>query len=240
MLKLKSIELVGFKSFSERTRLEFTDGITAIVGPNGCGKSNLADAINWVLGEQSARILRGGRMTDVIFNGTRRLPPTGLAEVRLTLVDPDGTHLSGLIPSGARLKAARRKARKKGPSGNGHSPRAEAGASDSPELFNDAPPSGPVSVMISRRLFRSGESDYLMNGEKCRLRDVQELFMGMGLGPDSYAIIEQGRIGQILSSKPADRRAILEEAAGVSKFKTRKRLAEAQAGKLTRKPFAHP
>ena len=228
MLKLKSIELVGFKSFSERTRLEFIDGITAIVGPNGCGKSNLADAINWVLGEQSARILRGGRMTDVIFNGTRRLPPTGLAEVRLTLVDPDGTHLSGLIPGGARLKAARRKARKKGPSGNGHSPTAEADASDSPELFNDAPPSGPVSVMISRRLFRSGESDYLMNGEKCRLRDVQELFMGMGLGPDSYAIIEQGRIGQILSSKPADRRAILEEAAGVSKFKTRKRLAEAK------------
>ena len=228
MLKLKSIELVGFKSFSERTRLEFTDGITAIVGPNGCGKSNLADAINWVLGEQSARILRGGRMADVIFNGTCRLPPTGLAEVRLTLVDSDGTHLSGLIPGGATPKAARRKAREKGHSGNGHSPAAEADASESPELFNGAAPSGPVSVMVSRRLFRSGESDYLMNGEKCRLRDVQDLFMGMGLGPDSYAIIEQGRIGQILSSKPGDRRAILEEAAGLSQFKTRKRLAEAK------------
>ncbi len=192
MLKLKKAEMVGFKSFCDRTTLGFTGtGIAAIVGPNGCGKSNISDAINWVLGEQSARSLRGERMSDVIFNGTRDRKPTGMAEVVLTLVDPE-YHQQELF--------------------------ADAGGKKSKEN----------EVVIARRLFRSGESEYLLNGQPCRLRDIQEIFLGTGLGPNSYAIIEQGRIGQILSSKPYDRRALIEEAAGVTKYKTKRRLAEAR------------
>ena len=173
-------------------------GIAAVVGPNGCGKSNLSDAISWVLGEQSAKSLRGARMEDVIFAGTRDRKPLGLAAVTLTLVDPKveaepAAHANGNGHG----------------NGNGHHPK-------------------PEEITITRRLFRSGESEYLINGKAARLRDIQDLFMGTGLGPESYAIIEQGRIGQILSNKPADRRAIIEEAAGVTKFKTRKRLAEAK------------
>src|SRR5579864_387488 len=155
-------------------------GIAAIVGPNGCGKSNLSDAISWVLGEQSAKSLRGARMEDVIFAGTRDRKPTGMATVTMTMHDPQHA------------------------------------------------PEKPAEITITRRLYRSGESEYLVDGHTARLRDIQDLFMGTGLGPESYAIIEQGRIGQILSSRPQDRRAIMEEAAGISKFKTRKRLAEAK------------
>src|SRR5437868_7994179 len=169
-------------------------GIAAIVGPNGCGKSNLSDAISWVLGEQSAKSLRGARMEDVIFAGTRDRKPLGMAYVTMTLVDPD-VHKEG----SGKIQAV------------------EGG---------QAPPSGEVT--ITRRLFRSGESEYLIDGKAARLRDIQDLFIGTGLGPESYAIIEQGRIGQILSNKPQDRRAIIEEAAGVGKFKTKKRLAEAK------------
>ena len=234
MLRLKSVELIGFKSFSEKTRVEFPPGITAVVGPNGCGKSNLADAIHWVLGEQSARTLRGGRMADVIFNGTRSLPPTGLAEVNLTLVAEEGASLEDLIfPPGVE-KSGKRRRRKKKPAAPDSPAMGTSDTAETPgertwdDTAAESRNGGPTTVVVSRRLFRSGDSEYLINGMKCLLRDVQTLFMSMGLGPDSYAIIEQGRIGQILSSKPADRRAVMEEAAGISKFRTQKRLAEAK------------
>ncbi|MGH9673597.1 MAG: chromosome segregation SMC family protein, partial [Bryobacteraceae bacterium] len=194
MLKLKRVEVHGFKSFCERTELKFHgEGITAVVGPNGCGKSNISDAISWVLGEQSAKSLRGHRMEDVIFAGTRDRKPLGMAQVSMTMVDP--AYHDALV---------------NGTNGtNGTTPQRR-------------------EITITRRLFRSGESEYLIDGKLARLRDIQDLFLGTGLGPESYAIIEQGRIGQILSSRPQDRRSIIEEAAGVSKFKTRRRLAEAK------------
>ena len=196
MLKLKRVEVQGFKSFCDRTELRFNgEGIAAIVGPNGCGKSNISDAISWVLGEQSVKSLRGTRMEDVIFAGTRDRKPVGMAYVTMTMVDPE-VYAEGL-PA--------------------HKIHVEEGQ-----------PKKTGEITITRRLFRSGESEYLIDGRPARLRDIQELFMGTGLGPESYAIIEQGRIGQILSSKPQDRRAIIEEAAGITKFKTRKRLAEAK------------
>jgi len=227
--KLKRVELLGFKSFADRTRLDFADGIAAVVGPNGCGKSNLSDAISWVLGEQSARSLRGERMADVIFNGTSARPATGMAEVSLTLIDPE------YMQAGPELPADNEEDWFKG----SESPAALALPAEAAEGNDNAhrtvsaarPPAlkhRAGEIVVTRRLFRSGESEYLINGDTCRLRDIQDLFMGTGLGPESYAIIEQGRIGQILSSKPSDRRAILEEAAGISKFKTRKRLAEAK------------
>ncbi len=195
MLRLKRVELQGFKSFCDRTELRFNgEGIAAIVGPNGCGKSNISDAISWVLGEQSAKSLRGTRMEDVIFAGTRDRKPLGLAYVTMTLVDPEVYQ--------------------------------EAHAHKLQAVDGQPQPTGEVT--ITRRLFRSGESEYLIDGRVARLRDIQDLFMGTGLGPESYAIIEQGRIGQILSSKPQDRRSVIEEAAGITKFKTRKRLAEAK------------
>ncbi len=195
MLKLKRVEVQGFKSFCERTELRFNgEGIAAIVGPNGCGKSNISDAISWVLGEQSAKSLRGSRMEDVIFAGTRDRKPLGMAYVTMTLVDPE-IHDD---PQAHKIQAV------------------------------EGAPKRTGEITIMRRLYRSGESEYLIDGHAARLRDIQELFMGTGLGPESYAIIEQGRIGQILSSKPADRRNVIEEAAGITKFKTRKRLAEAK------------
>ncbi len=196
MLKLKRVDIHGFKSFYDRTEMRFHgSGIAAVVGPNGCGKSNLSDAISWVLGEQSAKSLRGARMEDVIFAGTREKKPLGMAQVTLTMMDP-AAHAA--VPENG--------------NGNGHS--------------NGHHKSGDVT--ITRRLYRSGESEYLIDGHHARLRDIQDLFSGTGLGPESYAIIEQGRIGQILSNRPADRRAIIEEAAGIGKYKTRKRLAEAK------------
>ena len=197
LLKLKRVEIQGFKSFFDRTEMKFNgSGIAAIVGPNGCGKSNLSDAMSWVLGEQSAKSLRGARMEDVIFAGTRDRKPLGLASVSMTLIDPSAEtahHESNGHANG---------------NGHGHYK--------------------PSEITITRRLFRSGESEYLIDGKIARLRDIQDLFIGTGLGPESYAIIEQGRIGQILSNKPQDRRAIIEEAAGIGKFKTKKRLAEAK------------
>jgi len=213
LLKLKRVDIQGFKSFYDRTEMRFHgSGIAAIVGPNGCGKSNLSDAISWVLGEQSAKSLRGSRMEDVIFAGTRERKPLGMAQVTLTMVDPDA---HGVAPKGTTLE-----------SGNGHSNGhgdAQNGHANGHHTHNR-----PAEITITRRLYRSGESEYLIDGKSARLRDIQDLFMGTGLGPESYAIIEQGRIGQILSNKPADRRAIIEEAAGVGKYKTRKRLAEAK------------
>src|SRR5579875_546538 len=191
LLKLKEIELLGFKSFADRTRLTCDGSTAAIVGPNGCGKSNLADAVSWVLGEQSARIL------------SEEAPGNGAEELE-------------------RVIGIRETARQGEPQPVSEAENQGEKASPKKRQF----PGGEIKV--TRRLFRSGESEYLLNGELCRLRDIQDLFMGTGLGPESYAIIEQGRIGQILSSKPSDRRAIIEEAAGVSKFKSRKRLAEAK------------
>jgi chromosome segregation protein len=224
--KLKKLELIGFKSFADRSRLEFADGIAAIVGPNGCGKSNLSDAIAWVLGEQSARILRGERMADVIFSGTGTRPPTSMAEVSMVLVDPEYVEAESRVEDKGSRRESDAPSDAEVSSDDGIASSQESSAADathSPRLNHRA-----GEITVTRRLFRDGESEYLINGETCRLRDVQDLFMGTGLGPESYAIIEQGRIGQILSSKPGDRRLILEEAAGVSKFKTRKRLAEAK------------
>ncbi|MDQ6700676.1 MAG: AAA family ATPase, partial [Acidobacteriota bacterium] len=213
MLKLKRVEIQGFKSFCDRTELRFHgDGIAAVVGPNGCGKSNLSDAISWVLGEQSAKSLRGSRMEDVIFAGTRDRKPVGMASVTMTLLDP-GTKAPELLLIHPENPAQPE---------NGHNGHSNGFSSAKPAAVK------PQDITITRRLFRSGESEYLIGGRQARLRDIQDLFMGSGLGPESYAIIEQGRIGQILSSKPQDRRAVIEEAAGITKYKSRKRLAEAK------------
>lgn len=174
----KKLEIVGFKSFLEKTALYFEPGITAIVGPNGCGKSNIIDSIKWVLGEQSAKSLRGSKMEDVIFNGTDEKEPINMAEVSLTLSNKNKLLLI-----------------------------------DSDE------------VVVSRRLFRSGESEYLINKTPVRLKDVSELFMGTGIGAEMYSIIEQGKIDLILSSRPEDRRYIFEEASGITKYKSRKKEA---------------
>ncbi len=277
MLKLKKLQILGFKSFCDRTDLRFQgDGIAAIVGPNGCGKSNISDAISWVLGEQSARLLRGVHMQDVIFAGTRDRKPTGMAEVSLTLVDPEvygefaepEIDIQDDMPDDwdeAALRAdkaadvERHSEEVRPGQGDEEAQSPEASANPSAEASTEGEntdgagaPSFPLQreggpnvvlkirrrkfkrtfkageIQITRRLFRSGESEYLLNGKLCRLRDIQDIFMGTGLGPESYAIIEQGRIGQILSSKPTDRRAIIEEAAGITKYKARKRLAEAR------------
>jgi chromosome segregation protein len=271
LLKLKKLQILGFKSFCDRTELKFHgDGIAAIIGPNGCGKSNIADAISWVLGEQSAKTLRGSRMEDVIFAGTRDRKPTGMAEVSLTLLDPeeydgpdknDPTELDlreempfeDWDEAEVRARAAEEVERLTEENQPGQVEEVEGetasaeGAENSagPVVADAATQTGPQVVLkirrrkfqqqfrageivVTRRLFRSGDSEYLLNGKLCRLRDIQELFMGTGLGPESYALIEQGRIGQILSSRPTDRRAIIEEAAGITKFKTKKRLAEAR------------
>jgi chromosome segregation protein len=280
LLKLKKLQILGFKSFCDRTELKFHgEGIAAIIGPNGCGKSNIADAISWVLGEQSAKSLRGSRMEDVIFSGTRDRNPTGMAEVSLTLIDPEiyggpdtnaptEIEIQEELPTEenwdeaeirAQAAAETERAVEEAQPGKTEEVEGEAmaataaslGEAQAGELADSANASavavlGPHVVLkirrrkfnqqqhhageisVTRRLFRSGDSEYLLNGKLCRLRDIQELFMGTGLGPESYALIEQGRIGQILSSRPTDRRAIIEEAAGITKFKTRKRLAEAR------------
>lgn len=275
MLKLKRLQILGFKSFCDRTELKFHgEGIAAIIGPNGCGKSNIADAISWVLGEQSAKSLRGSRMEDVIFSGTRDRNPTGMAEVSLTLIDPEiyggpdtnaptEIEIQDDLPAGSngdenwdeaevRANAAAETERAVEEAQPGKTEELEgessieAPSAEASDVHTAVAVAGPQVVLkirrrkfnpqqsqageisVTRRLFRSGDSEYLLNGKLCRLRDIQELFMGTGLGPESYALIEQGRIGQILSSRPTDRRAIIEEAAGITKFKTKKRLAEAR------------
>src|SRR2546426_709918 len=181
---LKSIQLIGFKSFAEKTTLEFLPGVTAIVGPNGCGKSNISDAIRWVLGEQSAKALRGSEMADVIFNGTDGRKAIGMAEVSMTFADVDPKTLS--LP-GVTLD------------------------------FNE--------VTISRRVYRDGTGEYLLNKTQCRLRDIQGMFMDTGIGRSSYSLMAQGQIDQILSAHPEDRRTIFEEAAGINKYKHQKKEA---------------
>ena len=208
-MRLERLEINGFKSFSERAELAFDHGVTAIVGPNGCGKSNVADAITWVLGEQSAKSLRGDRMEDVIFSGSDACRPGATAEVRLRLT---GLHAPphDSAPEFVEFHATQGDGNG---NGNAHGHRAAA------ELFTR-------DVEVTRRLYRSGESEYLIDGEVCRLRDVHELLMDTGLGAKAYAIIEQGKIGMILSSRPADRRQLIEEAAGITKYKARRRAAE--------------
>ncbi len=260
MLKLRKVEIVGFKSFCERTVVTFSgSGTTCIVGPNGCGKSNVVDAISWVLGEQSHKSLRAERMADCIFNGTTKRPPLGLAEVTITLEDPELAEAARFVMEGAASDSATDSAalvaensedsgltdvteilsldpaqapetQEAAADGSTPSPAEPGGKFKRKKKSADKPVLAvkPGEVVVSRRLYRSGQSEYLINGRVGRLRDIQEMFMGVGLGPDSYAIIEQGRIGLILSTKPMERRAIIEEAAGVTKFKTKKRLAEAK------------
>ena len=244
MLKLRKVELIGFKSFCERTQIAFSgSGLTCIIGPNGCGKSNIVDAISWVLGEQSHKSLRAERMSDCIFNGTAKRPPLGLSEVTLTLVDPELAEAARRVLEGAGDAPALAADADFAPEASPESTDGAAADSASESEQSSAPVKfqkkkraaekpamnlKPGEVVIGRRLYRSGQSEYLLNGRPARLRDIQELFMGIGLGPDTYAIIEQGRIGQILSTKPSDRRAIIEEAAGITKFKTKRRLSEAK------------
>jgi chromosome segregation protein len=241
LLKLQKILIQGFKSFADKTELVFDGmGVVTIVGPNGCGKSNISDAIAWVLGEQSAKSLRGGRMEDVIFNGTRTRLPLGLAEVTLTLVDPEtlketGSPVSDTAPENGNEQNAQEASDSENleemsapiqvPDGSAPSPGvAIAVRKKKRAKFQHK----PGELVVSRRLYRSGDSEYMINGRQVRLRDVQDIFMGTGLGPDSYAIIEQGRVGLILSSKPSDRRSIIEEAAAITKFKSKRKLAESK------------
>ncbi|MFQ6672729.1 MAG: chromosome segregation SMC family protein, partial [Candidatus Tectimicrobiota bacterium] len=180
---LKSVELVGFKSFVEPTLLAFEPGVTIIVGPNGCGKSNISDAIRWVLGEQSAKLLRGRRMEDLIFTGSASRTPVGMAEVALVLGD------------------------------------AAASLSESPYAAFD-------EVKVSRRLYRDGTSEYYLNGAPCRLKDIVELFLDSGLAGNAFAVIEQDRVGAIVSAKPEERRVLIEQAAGVMKYKHKRAIAQ--------------
>ncbi len=265
MLKLKKIQILGFKSFCDRTEVQLPgQGLAVVVGPNGCGKSNILDGVSWVLGEQSAKSLRGGKMEDVIFAGTRDRKALGMAEVSLTLIDPDA-YIGGPLLDEPEVvvedevdwdedKFRAEKAAEveeiisevqpgqvlEGEAGAQEA--ASSGITDAASSEGAEAPAGGVvlkirrrkfqrtpqhgEVVITRRLFRTGESEYLLNGKLCRLRDIQDIFMGTGLGPESYAIIGQERIGQLLSSKPHDRRSIIEEAAGITRFKTKKRLAE--------------
>src|SRR5580700_1328173 len=172
---LKRLELIGFKSFADKTEFDFPAGITAIVGPNGSGKSNVVDAVRWILGEQSAKSLRGGEMADVIFNGSTSRRSLGLAEVTMTF---------------------------------DNSRRVLATEAD--------------EVQITRRVYRSGEGEYLINQHICRLKDIKDLFLGSGAGNDAYSIIEQGRVDVLLQASTKDRRTIFEEAAGISRFKAKK------------------
>jgi chromosome segregation protein len=234
LLKLKRVEIHGFKSFYDRTEMKFSgSGIAAVVGPNGCGKSNLSDAISWVLGEQSAKLLRGARMEDVIFAGTRDRKALGMASVTMTLVPEEKilrAHHHSVEPASGIAGPEAVPAEWPVSTTNGHAHPVDSQANGSLLPKSNAAKAAERTgeITITRRLYRSGESEYLIGGKLARLRDIQDLFLGTGLGPESYAIIEQGRIGQILSNKPQDRRSIIEEAAGITKFKTRKRLAEAR------------
>jgi len=177
-MKLKELEIVGFKSFVDRTKVLFPHGISAVVGPNGCGKSNIVDALRWVMGEQSVKQLRGKSMEDVIFSGSEKRGPMNMAEVCLTLINDNGS---------------------------------------TPEEFRDF-----SEIMVTRRLFRSGESGYFINKQPCRLKDVQNLLMGSGLSTKAYAIIEQGKISNLIDAGPDARRYFIEEAAGITRYKSRK------------------
>src|SRR3989440_2614690 len=266
MFKLKRLEITGFKSFADYTDLIFTGaGITGIVGPNGCGKSNVADAIAWVLGEQRDKHLRGAAMLDVIFQGSRNRAPSGMAEVVLHLVRdelmPDGADVDDIDSALEEIDEQSDTVEQKLlPELTDETTDEMAGvaAVDASVVAGSTPVEATTpealtakaqhahhkrhwrprrmalafapgeTVTVTRRLYRDGESEYLLNGRVCRLRDIQDLFSGTGLSGAHYAIIEQGRIGQILSAKPMDRRTLIEEAAGITKFRVRQRAAEAR------------
>src|SRR5262245_39358118 len=240
-MRLQRLEINGFKSFSDRSELAFDQGVTAIVGPNGCGKSNVPDAITWVMGEQSAKSLRGDKMEDVIFSGSDARKPTSAAEVRLRFRGVTTTVTAPAFGDSGPKDGGETNGNGHGPlhgnghgNGNGHAPipppiefaevenvsRWEGASGD--ELIRSV----TRQVEVTRRLYRSGESEYLIDGQVCRLRDIHDLLMDTGLGAKAYAIIEQGKIGMILSSRPTDRRQLIEEAAGVTKYKARRRAAE--------------
>ena len=222
-MRLQHLEISGFKSFPEPARLLFDDGVTAIVGPNGCGKSNVIDAITWVLGEQSAKSLRGDRMEDVIFSGSDVRKPVGTAEVKLQLAQVTDAVGAVRLP-GPATSVHREGSPHVGREADGD-PVASEDRSDDEDL-DELMPLISRDVEVGRRLFRSGESEYLLDGRVCRLRDIQDLLMDSGVGVKAYAVIEQGKIGQILSARPTERRQLLEEAAGVTKYKSRRRAAE--------------
>ncbi len=274
MFKLQRLEITGFKSFADYTEIAFTgNGITAVVGPNGCGKSNVSDCISWVLGEQRAKSLRGSEMKDVIFQGSRNRKPSGMAEVVLHLVrdedatDPDDEELVDIDEALSEIDEKAVDVSAFETTANAES--TEAVATLETDIitngFHDIQEDSEVEVVkvaqvgsvqtlerpvktkrhwrprsialdfapgeavsVARRLYLSGESEYLLNGKHCRLRDIHDLFAGTGLSGAHYAIVEQGRIGQVLSAKPSDRRNLIEEAAGISKFRTRQRAAEAR------------
>jgi chromosome segregation protein len=246
MLKLEKLEVRGFKSFSDPTEIKFHEGITAVVGPNGCGKSNILDSIAWVLGEQSAKSLRGTKMEDVIFNGTTTRKAVSLAEVTLTLIatqdiSPRSSEIDDIelkekeidfenifnTESNISTKEIDKPTENTTVNPNDLNNNEQTTTKDKRAAKKKIPSiASGEKVTISRKLYRSGDSDYLMNGHNCRLRDIQDFFAGTGLGGAQYAIVEQGHIGQILSSKPQDRRALIEEAAGITKFKAKKHLAE--------------
>jgi chromosome segregation protein len=183
-MRLKSIKLAGFKSFVDPTTVPFPSNMTAVVGPNGCGKSNIIDAVRWVMGESSAKYLRGESMTDVIFNGSSARKPVGQASIELVFDNSDGTAPGEFVK------------------------------------FNE--------ISVKRRVSREGQSEYFLNGAKCRRRDITDLFLGTGLGPRSYAIIEQGMISRLIEAKPEELRVYIEEAAGISKYKERRRETESR------------
>jgi chromosome segregation protein len=241
-MRIKRIEVIGFKSFCDRTVMNFSQPVTAVVGPNGCGKSNIVDAIRWCMGEQSAKHLRGGAMADVIFNGSDTRGPAGMAEVSLTFEDVGFSHetLQLALHEESELNAGADVIPDPGEEDveNPDAPPPEApvdidvhaATREAQELLADAPPAIDFAqyseVTISRRLFRDGTSQYFLNRTPCRLRDITDFFLGTGVGTKAYSIIEQGRIGQIVSSRPQDRRHIIEEAAGITKFKFKKKAAE--------------
>jgi chromosome segregation protein len=193
-MRIKQLEIIGLKSFAHRTVLDFPRGISGIVGPNGCGKSNVVDAIRWVLGEQSPRHLRGDSMEDVIFKGNDRVAPAGMAQVSLT------------FENGPESKSE---------------PDGDLDVSTLPIHFRNL-----TEITVSRRYFRSGESEYFINKTPCRLKDITELFLGTGVGSKAYAIIEQGRVEQLINAKPEDRRLLIEEAGGTTLFRSRRLAAE--------------
>jgi Chromosome segregation ATPases len=271
MFKLQRLEITGFKSFADYTEIVFTgSGITAVVGPNGCGKSNVSDSISWVLGEQRAKSLRGGEMKDVVFQGSRNRKPGGMAEVILHLVrdedfldvdegelDDIDQALTEIDDHAVDLSDIESENTASDPFSASVDAVADTNGFHSDELETEKVQAAQVgsiqtvetrvktkrhwrsrafaldfapgeAVSVTRRLYLSGESEYLLNGRTCRLRDIQDLFAGTGLSGAHYAIVEQGRIGQILSAKPGDRRNLIEEAAGISKFRTRQRAAESR------------
>src|SRR5687767_11226534 len=253
-MRIKRVEIIGFKSFCDRAVINIDQPITAVVGPNGCGKSNIVDAIRWCMGEQSAKHLRGKAMEDVIFAGSETRGPAPMAEVSLTFDDVGFSQerlqlalnsdeqvveqaLDAIAADGAAVEPepvepVAETAPVEPP------PESPPGGSETPSISDEVREfledqaaetldfARYTEVTITRRLYRDGTSQYFINKTPCRLRDITDFFLGTGVGTKAYAIIEQGRIGQIVSARPQDRRAIIEEAAGITKFKTKKKAAE--------------